>query len=167
MPEENQAKRRSVAFFAATRLNDPLAGGGETALTQVSYDREEDADIFRAGQALTLPHMKTFATDLDDAGLHLGVTEFAPGLIIPLHSHSDNCLYYVERGSVVMGGRTLGPGEGFLARKDQPYGFVVGPDGLRLLEFTTGPRPNIAYHDRNPAVWKRRLDKAVEKLAID
>lgn len=159
-------QKRSPVFFSARNLDEMSSDerGPDAVDLKLTFDNEADKDIFLSGSAIFASHMKSFASDFDDSGLHIGVVEFAPGLVIPVHSHSDNCVYYVERGSVIVGNREIGPGEGFLTRKNQPYGFVVGPEGLRLIEFTTAPRQNIAFHDRNAAAWKTRLEKAIEKL---
>ena len=157
---------RRMEFFSAADLGklSPDVGGPEYTDVAISYvDPRAEADFLSATEALR-PHIRPSAFDFPDCGMHFGVFEFAAGLSVPLHSHPDNCIYYIEQGSVIMGNREIGPGDGFLTRKDQPYAFVVGPNGVRLLEFTTGPRTALTLHERNVGRWKERVEKAVAKL---
>jgi hypothetical protein len=169
MSTDENAAKRSIEFFSAANLEEVTARqvGSRVEAMDVRFAEGIDKDALSSGSALFSKYMKSFGSDFDELGLHIGVIEFAPGLVSPLHSHSDDCAYYVERGSIILGNRTLGPGEGFVSRKDQPYGFVVGPDGLRLIEFTTGRRRDITFHERHASAWKRRLEKAVAKLNAD
>ena len=166
MTAEQKAAKRSIEFFSAANLDEVTASevGSNVEALEVHFAEGADRGALNEGSALFSQYMKSFGSNFDDLGLHIGVIEFAPGLISPLHSHSDDCVYYVERGSIILGNRTLRPGEGFLSRKNQPYGFVVGPDGLRLIEFTTGRRRDITFHERHAGAWKGRLEKAIAKL---
>jgi hypothetical protein len=166
MAAQGSAATRPIEFFSAANLDDlpPPQAGPAVQTLDVRFADGAEGDVLRDGSALFSQYMKSFASDFDDIGLHIGVIEFAPGLIAPLHSHSDDCVYYVERGSIILGSRTLGPGEGFVTHKDQPYGFVVGPEGLRLIEFTTEPRRDITFHERRAHAWRGRLEQAVAKL---
>ena len=166
MSASKKSATKTMEFFSAKDLDklDPQAGGPEYSDVEINYLNKADEEVFLITSALLRPHIKPSAFDFEDCGMHLGVFEFAPGLVVPLHSHPDNCIYYVERGSVIMGNREIGPGEGFLTRKDQPYGLVVGPNGLRLVEFTTGPRTALTLHERYVGRWKERVEKAVAKL---
>ena len=46
-------------------------------------------------------------------GFSLVSLDFPPGAMLPRHSHSADCLYYIVSGGIVMGTRELGPGDGF------------------------------------------------------
>lgn len=70
-------------------------------------------------------------------GLSLVEASFAPGYLLPRHSHSADCLYYVVSGSIVMGQRHLGPGDGFFVPAGQPYSYRAGPEGVKVIEFRT------------------------------
>ena len=157
---------RLLEFFSAKDLNQlaPNLEGPRAENIEFTFCEEADKDAFVAASAVFGRHIKNAAFDFEGCGLHIGVFEFGAGLATPLHSHSDNCVYYVERGSIIMGNREIGPGEGVLVRKDQPYAFTVGPNGVRLLEFTTAARGDAAILDRNIAGWKERVDKAAAKL---
>ena len=68
-------------------------------------------------------------------GMSLVDIWFPPGFLLPRHSHSADCLYYIIAGGVVMGTRELGPGDGFFLPAEQPYAYHAGPEGVKLLEF--------------------------------
>lgn len=68
-------------------------------------------------------------------GFSLVEIDFAPGYLLPRHSHSTDCLYYIVSGGIVMGQRQLGPGDGFFLPAGQPYAYHAGPEGVKLLEF--------------------------------
>lgn len=159
--------RHAREFFSAKDLDNiaPEAKGLKPEDVKVGgFKNEEDKEHMLRGSALIAPHIKTASYDFREAGMHIGVFEWSAGISTPVHSHSDDCVYYVERGSLLMGNRKIGPGEGFLTRKDEPYAFVVGPDGARVIEFTTGPRYDVTFHDRHMKAWRERMEKAVAKL---
>jgi hypothetical protein len=65
---------------------------------------------------------------------------FGPDYILPRHSHSADCLYYVTRGELRMGNNVLQAGDGFFVPSDAPYAYTAGPNGVEILEFrTTSP----------------------------
>ncbi|ATE65805.1 hypothetical protein COO09_16535 [Rhizorhabdus dicambivorans] len=159
--------RRKREFFSARNLDDlpdEAKGAKVENVTITGFKTDEERDSLRRGSALVARHMKTASFDFEDTGMHIGIFEWAAGLSTPLHSHSDDCVYYVERGSLLMGNREIGPGEGFLTRKNEPYAFVVGPDGARIIEFTTGPRRDVTFHDRLMTAWEERMQQAVAKI---
>ena len=166
MSDATPAARKSLVFFNTSKLDEvpDEMKVKSPATMDVTFRKEEDKEPLMAGSKMYARHMKSFSSDFDESGLHMNVVEFEPNLITPLHSHWENCVYYVERGSIILGNRTLGPGEGFLTHANQPYGFVVGQEGLRLIEFSSGPHRNLAFEERNPGAWLQRLKKVVEKL---
>jgi quercetin dioxygenase-like cupin family protein len=91
-------------------------------------------------------------------GFSLVTVEFAPGYLLPRHSHDSDCLYYVIGGSLIMGMRELGPGDGFFLPRDQPYAYRAGPQGVKLLEF----RHQAAFDMK---IWERDMDGYRQKAA--
>src|SRR5262245_32374945 len=61
-----------------------------------------------------------------DDGFSLVRVQFAPNYLLPRHSHSADCLYYVLRGEVALGNRTVGAGSGFFIPRDKPYAYRAG-----------------------------------------
>ena len=62
-----------------------------------------------------------------------------PGYPLPRHSHDSDCLYYVVRGSLIMGTETLRASDGFFVPAHANYTYVGGPDGGELIEIRYGP----------------------------
>jgi quercetin dioxygenase-like cupin family protein len=87
-------------------------------------------------------------------GFSLVTVEFGPGFLLPRHSHSSDCLYYVTAGSLVMGKRVLGPGDGFFLPAEQPYAYRAGPEGVKLLEFRHQARFDMKIHEKDMARYR-------------
>jgi quercetin dioxygenase-like cupin family protein len=89
-------------------------------------------------------------------GFSLVSIEFAPGYLLPRHSHSSDCLYYIIEGSIVMGRRQLGPGDGFFLPADQPYAYHAGPDGVKLLEFRNDTAFDMKVYEKDMAAYREK-----------
>jgi hypothetical protein len=84
--------------------------------------------------------VKVLFGDPEADGPSLVWSRFGPGYVLPRHSHSADCLYYVTRGELRMGRTVLGEGDGFFQPADRPYTYTAGPAGVEILEFrTTSP----------------------------
>jgi hypothetical protein len=154
------ATSKPIIFFSARNLGEELHSKVEEIDPQFTSPAEEK--IFLEAVPAFTRHMKNNLFDF--GGLHLGVFEFGAGLPVALHTHKGDCAYYVERGSIIMGNKEIKAGEGFLVPDGQPYGYVVGPEGLRLIEFSQTPRNDITFLERSMENWAKRVDKAVRKL---
>jgi len=93
----------------------------------------------------------------DDGGMSLVSVRFAPNYVLPRHSHSVDCLYFIHAGSIRMGSRTFEVGDGFFAPAETPYGYTAGPQGVELLEFR-----NVSAFDsrirESQTGWQRILE---------
>lgn len=94
-------------------------------------------------------------------GFSLTHVWFKSGYPLPLHSHSNDCLYHILAGSLKVGREVLGVGDGFFVAKDVAYTYEVGPDGVEVLEFRKTDKLNIKFRSNDKAVW----DKAAAVLA--
>ena len=95
----------------------------------------------------------------DEGGWSLVRTWFAPGYVLPRHSHSVDCLYYIVAGEVHLGRQVLSVGDGFFVGADSPYGYTTGPDGAEVLEFRTVSAFDSRVRE-TPAGWERILEAA-------
>jgi len=113
----------------------------------------EPAEIakFQSAGRLTVPFRQT-----DPGGFSLVVIEFAPGYLLPRHSHSCDCLYYIVEGGIVMGQRELGPGDGFFLPRDQVYAYHAGPKGVKLLEFRNSTDFDMQVHEKDMAKYRAK-----------
>ncbi len=112
---------------------------------------EAEIAKFRASARLTVPFQQEGA-----GGFSLVSIEFAPGYVLPRHSHSSDCLYYVVDGSIVMGRRELGPGDGFFLPAEQPYAYHAGPKGVKLLEFRNRTAFDMKVYEKDMAAFRAR-----------
>ena len=97
-----------------------------------------------------------------DDGMSLVDIWFPPGFLLPRHSHSADCLYYIIEGSLIMGTRELGPGDGFFVPADQPYAYRAGSLGVKLLEFRHSTAFDTKFYEKDV---KRFVDRAAKSLA--
>lgn len=89
--------------------------------------------------------------------MHIGYVWFKSDFPLPLHSHDADCFYQIIAGSMRVGTKELGKGDGVLIPAGAPYTVTPGPDGVEFLEF----RPTDDYDTR----YRGKTDKYWEKLA--
>jgi hypothetical protein len=92
-----------------------------------------------------------------DGGWSLVRSSFAPHFVLPRHSHSVDCLYYLVAGEVRLGSQVLRAGDGFFVGADTPYGYTAGPRGAEVLEFRTVSAFDSRVRE-TPAGWERILE---------
>jgi quercetin dioxygenase-like cupin family protein len=109
----------------------------------------EFAQQAMAASRLTVPFRQE-----GPGGFSLVTVEFGPGFLLPRHSHSSDCLYYIVEGEIVMGARTLGAGDGFFLPADQPYAYRAGPQGVKLLEFRHQAAFDMKIHEKDMARYR-------------
>jgi quercetin dioxygenase-like cupin family protein len=121
---------------------------------------ESDLQTMRAGGHLTVPFRQTTPD-----GLSLVEINFAPGYLLPKHSHSSDCLYYIVTGSIVMGRRTLGAGDGFFLPAEQVYAYRAGPAGVTLLEFRNRTAFDMKVHEKDMADYSRKAISSMSEAS--
>jgi quercetin dioxygenase-like cupin family protein len=122
--------------------------------TPISTDELEQ---LQAGARLTVPFRQE-----GPGGFSLVSIDFAPGYTLPRHSHSSDCLYYIVEGSIVMGRRELGPGDGFFLPAEQPYAYHAGPDGVKLLEFRHENDFDMKVYEKDMAQYRSRAIESMQ-----
>lgn len=98
-------------------------------------------------------------------GFSLVEIVFAPGYLLPRHSHSSDCLYYIVSGSIVMGQRELGPGDGFFLPAEQPYAYHAGPDGVKLLEFRHSTAFDMKIQEKDMNRFREKMESSLADAA--
>ena len=73
---------------------------------------------------------------------------------LPPHSHDVDCAYYVIAGSLSLGAKVLGPGDGFFIPAGVTYTYRVGAEGVELIEFRKSQSFDFKSK-ANPAFWKK------------
>lgn len=117
----------------------------------------EEIARFKGAGKLTVPFRQE-----GPGGFSLVVIEFAPGYLLPRHSHSCDCLYYIVEGSIVMGRRELGAGDGFFLPAEQVYAYHAGPKGVKLLEFRHSTAFDMRVYEKDMVRYRA---KAFESMA--
>lgn len=115
-----------------------VEGADDTPIT------EPEIEALQGGGQLTVPFRQS-----DTEGFSLVEIKFAPGYLLPKHSHSSDCLYYIVKGGIVMGKRELGPGDGFFLPAEQVYAYHAGSEGVTLLEFRNRTGFDMKVHEKD------------------
>jgi hypothetical protein len=157
--------------------SETRAGTKGNAKGGLSIFRGQDAPLLGETGAMPLPPIaaesmpefeRAVASGLGDGervrliysrpGFSLTHVWFKKDFPLPLHSHSADCLYYITAGSVRIGDKTLGKGDGFFIPKDMPYTYRAGPDGVELVEFRNAECFDFQFRADTPAFWKKAAD---------
>ena len=91
-------------------------------------------------------------------GINLMRAWFKSGYIVPRHSHSSDCLYYVVAGEARFGTQVLRPGDGLFIPADDAYTLEAGPDGVEFLEFRTQQNFNMVFKNNDPVHLERMAE---------
>ncbi len=123
--------RRGIELYGPEDAR-PLADTGMMSMPTV----EPAADEQLMEWAMSSGHVvKTLFEQSGRNGMSLVWSWFGPGYALPRHSHSADCLYYVLKGEVLLGRRTIAAGGGFFVPEDAPYAYSAGAEGVEVLEF--------------------------------
>lgn len=154
MTDEETTGRR-LRFFAAKQALEMHATGMAlpAVLDQVALDAMPE---YRAAGGFETRLLFGTPEEADGGGLSLVWASAGANYPLPRHSHDADCLYYIVRGEVRLGSRTVAAGDGFFVPAEAPYGYTAGPEGVELLEFRSVSR--FASQGREtPAGWERIL----------
>ena len=84
------------------------------------------------------------ARSVDGAACSIGIVELDPDSHVPEHSHANEQLGLVIRGSVTFRvgdeERELGPGDTWNIRPDVPHEVHTGPEGAVVIDVFSPPR---------------------------
>jgi hypothetical protein len=143
--------RRRIQIFRAEDAQDFLTSGAQTMEPSegVGFDKMAEAGAQDGSEVKIL---------LDVPGCHLTYNWFGKDFLLPLHSHSTDCVYFVISGSLTMGTETLRACDSFVVPADAAYSYQAGPEGVEVLEI------RFASHwaFRNLAKGSNFFDRAVE-----
>jgi len=132
-----------------------LTGCEEGATVLVFNQQAGDAAATGKGRVLLLPSEnvpRTIAMGGNEGiggALHADAHDPTPGVWLHenafemadketvLHSHSEDEVIFVLKGSIRLGNRLYGPGTALAIAADTKYGFHSGPEGLGFVNFRT------------------------------
>ena len=110
-------------------------GDGGRDSSDDSRSAELKQQLSDAGGVVPMVLMRQTAEEGGFSLMHLWVKPRYP---LTRHSHDCACLYYVIRGQVLMGNRTLSAGDSVFVPAGATYRFDGGPDGAEVLEVRHG-----------------------------
>jgi mannose-6-phosphate isomerase-like protein (cupin superfamily) len=93
--------------------------------------------------------------------LHVAYAWFKSGFPLPVHSHDSDCYYQIIAGSLRLGSKTLGKGDGMLVPAGVAYTVTPGAEGVEFLEI----RPTGNYDTRFLAKTEKYWDRIVDRLS--
>lgn len=153
----DQTQRKRVAFFSSKDAQKL----GEDRMPTEGLTPSVLAGVAKLMSA-TKPGLGEDATVLfaepGETGMSLVRGWFKSGYILPAHSHSHDCLYYVLAGELRMGSHVVRAGDGFLLPADTPYSYEAGPDGVEVLEFRNATHFNIVLREATEDRWDQLAD---------
>jgi quercetin dioxygenase-like cupin family protein len=88
--------------------------------------------------------------------LQLFRIDMGPHAEVEPHAHTEDEIIYVLEGSILLGARTLGPGDALHVGRDTLYGFKTGPDGCVFLNFR--PTDQVGYLSKEQFLAQRGKD---------
>ena len=115
------------------------------------------AAMFEAGLSDGTVCKKLF----DLPGFSLVYNWFKPHFPLPLHSHGQDCLYYIVGGALELGTEKLGPGDGFFVPADSPYSYKIGAEGAEVLEFRHSGRISTKSYAAAQTYWDKVVGSIV------
>ena len=121
-----------------------------------------EIERFKSAGRLTVPFRQE-----GPGGFSLVSIEFAPGYLLPRHSHSSDCLYYIVEGGIVMGRRELGPGDGFFLPAEQVYAYHAGPQGVKLLEIRHSTAFDMKVYEKDMAAYRARAFASMDSAGAN
>lgn len=159
----DRAPRRGIKLF---RGGDAVAIAESGAMSAPQFDPEDMKALAADG-----PRPATVALGIHDTLVFRGEGDrgnslvrawLAPHYVLPRHSHSGDCLYYIIEGSITMGAQQLHTGDGFFVPSNAPYAYEAGPDGAVVLEFRTQTSFDMQIPGGQLERWRRMATVAEE-----
>lgn len=165
-PPEPPSTRRRLSVFRAADAQEvpddmmPREGFDDTVMSALSQLQAADVNVGAGEKTLLL-----FKEPGDD-GMSLVYAWFKSGYVLPFHSHSTDCLYYVIAGEIHMGSNVLRKGDGMLIPGGQAYGYEAGPDGVEVLEFRNASHFNLKFRPNAEQRWKQIVETYTNRAPI-
>lgn len=157
----SETKKKLVIFRGAEAPSIQEAGRS-TGRSHVTGEPIEDffSEAIMKDCSITVPFRQA-----SPDGFSLGRLDLPPGAMLPRHSHSADCLYYVVSGEIYLGARELGPGDGFFVPAEQPYAYRAGSEGVAVLEFRHSTAYDTKFHEKDPKRFRAKAEASLAAAA--
>jgi quercetin dioxygenase-like cupin family protein len=165
MSTDPSPQRKRVAIFygkdAGPLGEDRMPTEGMTPGIMAGVEKVMSSGKAGVGELAELVFAEPGAT-----GVSLVRVWFKSGYMLPAHSHSSDCLYYVVGGELRIGSHVLHKGDGFFIPANKAYAYEAGPDGVEVLEFRNATHFNIVLQAADQERWDRMAANYAERAAI-
>ena len=166
MAEEQSGQRRRIDFFydkdgcEVDEQTMPREGFDDKILSALGRMTEAGVEEGLGDRT------RIIFKESGDNGMSLVHCWFKSGFVLPFHSHSTDCLYYILGGELRMGSRVLRKGDGFFLPAEVGYGYEAGPEGVEVLEFRNASRFNFMFRSNPDSRWDKVIETYRERTEI-
>jgi quercetin dioxygenase-like cupin family protein len=162
--KEHARKKRMAVFYSADAGELP-----DEMMPREGFDDSVMAGLARLAEAGVTEGLgernRVLFREPGEEGMSLVHVWFKSGYVLPFHSHSTDCLYYVLGGELRMGSRILRKGDGMFIPADHGYGYEAGPEGVELLEFRNATHFNLFFRANPPERWEQIAEVYTHRAA--
>jgi hypothetical protein len=148
--EEAQPGKRKITWFDEADAVELMESGAMTP----TYLSPEVLKVIAGSQLSRGNGTRILYQDPDPDGFSMVHAWFGENFPLPRHTHSGDCLYYVLKGELRMGAKTVKAGSGFFVPSDRPYTYRAGPGGVEVIEFRKVSSFDMITLDQDAAKWE-------------
>lgn len=151
LDEEPGPGKRKITWYDEADAKE-LMESGAMSPTVLS---PEVIGVMMKGSKLHLGNgSRVLFQDPENNGFSIVHAWFGENFPLPRHTHSGDCMYYVLRGELRMGAKTVKAGSGFFVPSDRPYTYRAGVGGVEVLEFRKVSSFDMITLDQDAAKWE-------------
>jgi mannose-6-phosphate isomerase-like protein (cupin superfamily) len=136
--EQQSERRAAIKIYRAADAVDTGTTGFRGEGWASPETSEHLGELYAAGHLAGIQSNLLFRQTPEEGGFSAIWLWAKPNYPLARHSHRTDCMYFIIRGTAVMGNVTLRPGDSFYAPAGAPYGYTAGPEGVELLEVRHG-----------------------------
>ncbi|WP_439621352.1 cupin domain-containing protein [Hyphomonas sp.] len=152
------AHRATSTGFEIYRAREAQALSETSHMDYPDVTPEVESGIIKATEA-GAENGQVVKTLFSRPGFSLTYAWFKSGFPLPRHTHNADCLYYVIAGSLQLGSKELGAGDGFFVGEGKVYSYTPGPNGVEVLEFRTQEDFDVRFLVKSAENWAKIIDK--------
>jgi mannose-6-phosphate isomerase-like protein (cupin superfamily) len=153
------AGKRRIAWYDGDDAQELMASG---AMTRPVLSPEVISVVMK-GSKLNLGNAsRVLCHDPESDGPSIVHAWFGENFPLPRHTHSGDCTYFVLKGELRMGAKTVRAGSGFFVPSGRPYTYRAGVGGVEVLEFRDVSSFDIGVLDQDAAKWESFVAVAEE-----
>jgi len=160
--DDGEGTKRRIRWFGEADATELMASGVMTAPAMTP----EMTNAYATSPIHEGVAVRVLFQDNSPDGFSLVHAWFGEDYPLPRHTHSADCMYYVLKGELRMGAKTIHSGEGLLIPAGRPYTYRAGPGGAEVLEFRTTSSFDMQILDKDPARWQAFAATAVAMAPV-